>query len=212
MLPGDAKSQNSDYGSFCHTPSDTFGRHVLASNSDPNQDPPMIREMTSPDPGHDAVDTQRQPLLPPDINDSSSSDDDAGANRSGYTRRKARSHNNRQQALGPPSTTGSERTEESTDDLSGSNRIKGEPIKTLLAGIFLVFAWIATTTSLALTHERVPDYKPLPDLFLDNIKYQPWGLDASEIVIMISTLVAFLVSIFHKHRCSTRAKWLSVHT
>lgn len=82
---------------------------------------------------------------------------------------------------------------------NGAN-IKGEPIKTLLAGIFLVFAWVATTTSLALTHERVPDYEPLPDLVLDNIVYQNWGLDASEIVIMICTLVAFLVSIFHKHR------------
>ena len=27
MLPSDAKSQNSDYGSFCHTPSDTFGNN-----------------------------------------------------------------------------------------------------------------------------------------------------------------------------------------
>jgi hypothetical protein len=25
MLHGDSKSQNSDYGSFCNTPSDTFG-------------------------------------------------------------------------------------------------------------------------------------------------------------------------------------------
>jgi hypothetical protein len=78
--------------------------------------------------------------------------------------------------------------------------IKGEPIKTLLAFLFLIFAWVATTTSLALTHERLPDYKPLPDIFLDNIKYQPWGLDASEIVIMISTMMAFVVTLFHKHR------------
>ena len=78
--------------------------------------------------------------------------------------------------------------------------IKGEPVKTLLAGIFLVFAWVATTTSLALTHERVPEYKPLPDVILDNIKYQSWGLDASEIVIMVATLMAFAVSLFHKHR------------
>ena len=87
-----------------------------------------------------------------------------------------------------------------TDGLRRDLEIKGEPVKTLLAGIFLVFAWVATTTSLALTHERVPEYKPLPDVILDNIKYQSWGLDASEIVIMIATLMAFAVSLFHKHR------------
>ena len=39
----------------------------------------------------DHQDTQRQPLLPQDTQDSSS-DDDAGANSSGYTRRKAKIH------------------------------------------------------------------------------------------------------------------------
>ena len=87
---------------------------------------------------------------------------------------------------------------------TASERIKGEPLKTLLAGLFLIFAWIATTTSLALTHERLPEYNTshnaLPDLILDNIKYQSWGLDASEITIMICTWMAFLVTLFHKHR------------
>jgi len=88
--------------------------------------------------------------------------------------------------------------------MTASDNIKGEPLKTLLAGIFLIFAWVATTTSLALTHERLPEYNTshdaLPDLILDNIKYQSWGLDASEITIMICTWMAFLVTIFHKHR------------
>ena len=92
------------------------------------------------------------------------------------------------------------------DDLRREQEIKGEPVKTLLAGIFLVFAWVATTTSLALTHERVPDYNPLPDVILDNIKYQTWGLNASEIVIMIATMLAFVVAIFHKHRYETNKK------
>ena len=87
---------------------------------------------------------------------------------------------------------------------TASERIKGEPLKTLLAGLFLIFAWVATTTSLALTHERLPEYNTshnaLPDLILDNIKYQSWGLDASEITIMICTWMAFLVTLFHKHR------------
>merc|ERR1719219_919495 len=88
--------------------------------------------------------------------------------------------------------------------MTASENIKGEPLKTLLALVFLIFAWVATTTSLALTHERLPEYNTshdsLPDLILDNIKYQSWGLDASEITIMICTWMAFLVTLFHQHR------------
>jgi hypothetical protein len=87
------------------------------------------------------------------------------------------------------------------DDSDDEDSVSGEPLKTLMAFVFLFFAWVATTTSLALTHERVPLIDPLPDLILDNVQYQPWGLDASEILIMVSTWTAFLVSLFHKHRC-----------
>ena len=93
---------------------------------------------------------------------------------------------------------------EETDEESG-HHIRGEPLKTLIAGIFLVFAWVATTTSLALTHERLPNVTSLPDLTLDNVKKQPWGLDASEIILMICTWMAFLVSIFHQHRYSQKS-------
>lgn len=63
-----------------------------------------------------------------------------------------------------------------------------------------VFGWIASTASLALTHERVPETSPLPDIVLDNISYQSWGLDASEICIIVMILTALLVVLFHKHR------------
>jgi len=202
MLPGDSKSQNSDYGSFCQTPSDNFG-HLTASDSNPDSTsrPPNLAMTGTDQPpdhqgDHDHQDLQRQPLLPPDIQDSSS-DDDAGANSSGYTRRKAK-HRHLNSNDSPRGSTALSDT--NTDGLRRDLEIKGEPVKTLLAGIFLVFAWVATTTSLALTHERVPDYDPLPDVILDNIKYQSWGLDASEIVIMVATLMAFAVSLFHKHR------------
>lgn len=185
MLPCDSKSQNSDYGSFCHTPSDTFG-----GDSNSPRPPPAP---ATPGGETEHGDTQRQPLLPSNEDDTSS-DDDAGANSSGYMRRKTKLHRNTSENTAEISSVSD------TESMANGANIKGEPIKTLLAGIFLVFAWVATTTSLALTHERVPDYEPLPDLVLDNIVYQNWGLDASEIVIMICTLVAFLVSIFHKHR------------
>ena len=69
-----------------------------------------------------------------------------------------------------------------------------------MAFVFLFCAWVATTTSLALTHERVPEVPPLPDVFLDNVQYQSWGLDASEIIIIVMAWTAFALSVFHQHR------------
>jgi len=78
--------------------------------------------------------------------------------------------------------------------------IPGEPLKTLLSFIFLVTGFLATTISLAFAHDRVPDVLPLPDILLDNIIYQQWGLDLSEILLMVSTGTALLVVILHSHR------------
>jgi len=160
---------------------------------------------------------QRQPLLDNSPTDGSCSDDDAGVS-SGYTRRKTRLHqrpSNENRIPGPHNPDhrrieidpDPEEDEEVGSD-SNPVHIPGEPCKTLLAFIFLFFAWVATTTSLALTHDRVPmtdeegdRVKPLPDIILDNVTYQHWGLDASEYIIMISFWIAFLTCIFHKHRC-----------
>jgi len=78
--------------------------------------------------------------------------------------------------------------------------IPSEPLKTLLSLVVLVTGFIATTTSLALTHDRVPDTPPLPDIVLDTVIYQQWGLDVSEILLMVSTVTAILVVILHTHR------------
>ena len=78
--------------------------------------------------------------------------------------------------------------------------IPGEPLKTFISFLFLVTGFLATTTSLALTHDRVPDTEPLPDIVLDTIIYQQWGLDVSEILLMVSTGTAFLVVMLHSHR------------
>lgn len=62
---------------------------------------------------------------------------------------------------------------------------------------------ILATVSLSLVHERLPDrnvYKPLPDVFLDNISPQAWALDVSEILIMIQVNCCILLIIIHKHR------------
>ena len=106
MLPSDAKSQNSDYGSFCHTPSDTvFGNGNnqttgCMSNGSGNGDgagsPDHLDHgggSHGPDPDHQG-DTPNQPLLPSSqsADEDTSSDDDAGANNAGYMRRKTKFH------------------------------------------------------------------------------------------------------------------------
>ena len=78
--------------------------------------------------------------------------------------------------------------------------IPSEPLKTLLSALFLGTGFVATTASLAITHESVPEIEPLPDVILDNVAYQQWGLSVSEILIMISTITACLVVLLHCHR------------
>ena len=73
-------------------------------------------------------------------------------------------------------------------------------LQALVSLVFLGVSWVANTSSLALTHEFVPSAAPLPDLVLDNITYQPWALDVSEILLMISLVTAVIVVVFHKHR------------
>ena len=75
-----------------------------------------------------------------------------------------------------------------------------EPVKTVLSFLFLIFGFLVTTFSLALTHDRVPDYDPLPDIVLDNTTYHQWGLKASEIIIIISIVLALITVLFHTHR------------
>jgi len=78
--------------------------------------------------------------------------------------------------------------------------IPDEPVKTLLSLLFLLFGFLVTTVSLSVTHERMPYYNPLPDIFIDNTNYLEWGLDASEIILMVLCLIAFVVVLLHKHR------------
>ncbi|XP_034245360.1 phosphatidylcholine:ceramide cholinephosphotransferase 2-like isoform X2 [Thrips palmi] len=82
-------------------------------------------------------------------------------------------------------------------------RYPKEKLKTLMAFFCLVFGFIMATASLSLVHERVPDkktYGPLPDIFFELFPKVPWALTVSEIIIVVSTNVTFLVLLFHKHR------------
>ena len=42
----------------------------------------------------------------------------------------------------------------------------------VMSVILVAYFMSANFFSLALTHENVPDYPPLPDVVLDNVKYQ----------------------------------------
>jgi len=80
------------------------------------------------------------------------------------------------------------------------SRIPGEPLKTFLSALFLAAGFLSTTISLAFTHERVPETEPLPDLILDHVKHQEWGLDVSEVLLMLNTCAAVIVVMLHSHR------------
>ncbi|XP_013140640.1 PREDICTED: phosphatidylcholine:ceramide cholinephosphotransferase 2-like isoform X2 [Papilio polytes] len=75
--------------------------------------------------------------------------------------------------------------------------------KTIISFFFLFMCVCINMMSLSLVHERLPDRNttaPLGDIILDNITARDWGLAVSEYLIMISTTVAMMVVVFHKHR------------
>ncbi|KOB78239.1 putative spingomyelin synthetase [Operophtera brumata] len=75
--------------------------------------------------------------------------------------------------------------------------------KTILSFFFLFCCVCVNMTSLSLVHERLPDRNttpPLNDIVLDNVPPHDWALSVSEYLIMVSTTVAMLVVVFHKHR------------
>jgi shingomyelin synthase len=90
--------------------------------------------------------------------------------------------------------------EEQAESNALLGKIPSEPLKTLLSALFLGSGFVATTTSLAITHESVPDVAPLPDKILDLFDYQEWGLDVSEYLLMFTTITAIIVVMLHSHR------------
>jgi len=160
------KSRNSDYSSYCNSPTD------------------LADTVPSQDVSNDGDILQNSPLLP-----TSDEEDIAGENA-----KSANANPLDSVKLDMPSVISGE------EGRYPSHKIPGEPLKTLLSALFLGTGFLATTASLAFTHERVPDIDPLPDIVLDNIKYQSWGLDVSEYLLMISTISAVVVVMLHTHR------------
>lgn len=83
------------------------------------------------------------------------------------------------------------------------DRYPKEIWKTIVSFFFLFLCVCVNMMSLSLVHERLPDRNttaPLNDIVLDNVAARDWGLAVSEYLIMVSTTVAMLVVVFHKHR------------
>merc|ERR1712179_143795 len=76
--------------------------------------------------------------------------------------------------------------------------VPGEPLKLLAAIIFLFVGLGTSVLSLSLTHDRVPNDKALPDIFLSNVPYQHWAFKTAEYIILVLSFTAGMVVLFHK--------------
>lgn len=75
--------------------------------------------------------------------------------------------------------------------------------KAILSSIFLGFSIFCTTITMAFVHGRVPDqqqYRPLPDLFLDNIKHIEWAFLLTEMTGLFLFFLYLMVFLFHRYR------------
>ena len=57
-----------------------------------------------------------------------------------------------------------------------------------------------TAFSIVLTHERMPETDSLPDIVLDNFNYLAWGLDASEVLMLVNMGAAGILILAHTSR------------
>ena len=67
---------------------------------------------------------------------------------------------------------------------SEEQQIPDEWLKTFVCLLFMGVGFIATTFSIALTHDRVPDYDPLPDVILDHVTYREWV--SSQVLLVLT--------------------------
>merc|ERR1712168_1072911 len=72
--------------------------------------------------------------------------------------------------------------------------------KTFLFCMFLLSGMVATTVSLIITNENVPEDPSLPDVVLDQVTYWPAGVVVSEAIMTVAMLTAFTTVIMPQHR------------
>jgi len=78
--------------------------------------------------------------------------------------------------------------------------IPDDILKTVACAVFMGCGSLATAFSIALVHERMPDYDPLPDVILDHVNYKEWGLRVSEYLIVTNIVLAAVTVLLHHHR------------
>jgi len=100
---------------------------------------------------------------------------------------------------------GAETQSEEEDSILGTThgeklKFPDEVWKTFLSCLFLLSGMVATTVSLIITNENVPEDPSLPDLVLDQVTYWPAGVMVSEAVMTVAMVTAFTTVIMHQHR------------
>jgi len=85
-------------------------------------------------------------------------------------------------------------------DLEEKEKIPHGILKTLLMFVWMCTGMVVTTIALIVTNERHEYTRPLPDLLLDSVAYQPAGVSISEMIMVVTILMSFCVTMAHAHR------------
>jgi len=179
---GGTSGPSGDYGSFSRTPSPAHTGHTgLGGQGTTDGIAPNDKTIMAGD------QYQKSPLIP-----HSGSEDDVRRDERYQSQGGAGDH--------PGEHLDTQDVKIDIEDSDQQLHFPAEPFKTLMAGLFLVLGFLCSTTGLALTHDRVPSTAPLPDIILDHVPYKEWALTACEVIIIISTLVAFVIVMLHSHR------------
>ena len=91
-----------------------------------------------------------------------------------------------------------------------------EIFKTILSFIYVFAVFLLTAFIMVVVHDRVPDmqkYPPLPDIFLDNMPYIPWGFQVCEWIGSFLYIVWCIILFFHRYRSVfNRGQYLIITT
>jgi shingomyelin synthase len=90
------------------------------------------------------------------------------------------------------------------------NTVPDDKKRALMAFGLLFLAGLSNDLVLAFIHERVPDYKPLPDLMFSYMPYVPFALTLSELAMLCNTIMAITITMLNKHRWTLLKRLLLV--
>ncbi|CAG0917219.1 unnamed protein product [Notodromas monacha] len=90
------------------------------------------------------------------------------------------------------------------------NKTPKEPLKTLLALVFMVVCAVINMMALAVIHDQVPPRErgALPDVVLDHVYTNDWALYVAEYLLMVLVYFCALLGLLHVHRWVVFRRWL----